>query len=81
MFDRYSIPRENLLNRTGDVTPDGHYTTPIKDPNKRFGRSLLHWPLALTQLQLLFAGLLKWSSLVKYLEPSTLLAVNYEALT
>lgn len=30
----------NLLNKTADVTPDGKYVTPFKDPNKRFGAAL-----------------------------------------
>ena len=29
-FNQVRIPRENLLNKTGDVTPDGKYITPIK---------------------------------------------------
>ena len=28
------------MNKTGDVTPDGRYITPYKDPNKRFGAQL-----------------------------------------
>lgn len=40
LFDNYRIPRENLLNRTGDVEKDGTYKTPYKDPNKRHGASL-----------------------------------------
>lgn len=39
-FHNYRIPRENLLNRTADVTPEGEYVTPLKDPKKRFGMTL-----------------------------------------
>ena len=39
-FNNVRIPRENLLNKAGDVTPDGKYVTSYKDPNKRFGISL-----------------------------------------
>jgi acyl-CoA oxidase len=35
-FDRVRIPRENLLNRYGDVSPDGEYTSPIANPARRF---------------------------------------------
>jgi len=34
------MKRKMLLNKTGDVLPTGEYTTPFKDPNKRFGASL-----------------------------------------
>ena len=30
VLHNYHIPRDNLLNRTGDVTPDGNYVTPYK---------------------------------------------------
>jgi len=40
MFDQYKVVREMLLNKTGDVSPEGEYTTPFKDPSKRFGASL-----------------------------------------
>ena len=29
-FSKYNIPREYLLNKTGDVTEDGRYETPYK---------------------------------------------------
>ena len=30
MFDHYKVPREALLNRTGDVNSEGQYKTPYK---------------------------------------------------
>ncbi len=35
-FDHVRIPRENLLNKYGDVAADGSYSTPIQDKTKRF---------------------------------------------
>lgn len=40
MFDNFLVPSSSLLNRTGDVDPDGHYISPIKDKKKRLGASL-----------------------------------------
>ncbi|WP_084252990.1 acyl-CoA dehydrogenase family protein [Devriesea agamarum] len=35
-FDQVRVPRTNLLNRYGDVAPDGTYTSPIASPGRRF---------------------------------------------
>jgi acyl-CoA oxidase len=35
-FHQVRIPRENLLNRYGDVAEDGTYSSPIEDVNRRF---------------------------------------------
>jgi acyl-CoA oxidase len=36
VFDHVRIPRVNLLNKYGDVAPDGTYSSPIENPNRRF---------------------------------------------
>ncbi|WP_432123487.1 acyl-CoA dehydrogenase [Streptomyces sp. S1] len=35
-FDGVRVPREALLNRFADVSPEGLYTSPIENPNRRF---------------------------------------------
>jgi acyl-CoA oxidase len=35
-FDGVRVPRDALLNRYGDVSSEGEYTSPIENPNKRF---------------------------------------------
>ena len=35
-FDQVRVPRENLLNRYGDVAADGTYTSPVESKGKRF---------------------------------------------
>ncbi|MDT0182700.1 acyl-CoA dehydrogenase [Microbacterium sp. ARD31] len=35
-FDHVRVPRENLLNRYGDVAPDGTYSSEIPSPGRRF---------------------------------------------
>lgn len=40
MFKNYRIPRENLLNRTADVTPDGEYESSFTDPGRILGAAL-----------------------------------------
>ncbi|MCV7200317.1 acyl-CoA dehydrogenase family protein [Mycobacterium angelicum] len=36
MFDHVRVPRVNLLNKYGDVAPDGTYSSPIDNANRRF---------------------------------------------
>ncbi|XP_051170139.1 peroxisomal acyl-coenzyme A oxidase 3-like [Leptopilina boulardi] len=40
IFNQYSIPRINLLNRHADVSVDGKYIARIKNESKRLGASL-----------------------------------------
>ena len=35
-FDQVRVPRQNLLNRYGDVAADGSYSSPIASPGRRF---------------------------------------------
>ncbi|WP_338693060.1 acyl-CoA dehydrogenase [Streptomyces sp. Q6] len=35
-FDEVRVPREALLNRFADVSPDGTYESPIENPGRRF---------------------------------------------
>ncbi|MEO5800601.1 MAG: acyl-CoA dehydrogenase family protein, partial [Gemmatimonadales bacterium] len=35
-FDQVRVPREHLLNRFGDVSPEGVYSSPIANPARRF---------------------------------------------
>jgi acyl-CoA oxidase len=35
-FDNVRVPRDALLNRYGDVNPEGVYSSPIENPNRRF---------------------------------------------
>ncbi|KAJ3643935.1 hypothetical protein Zmor_026615 [Zophobas morio] len=40
IFNKYRIPRENLLNKNADVTPEGKYVTPFKSARDRHGAAL-----------------------------------------
>jgi acyl-CoA oxidase len=36
VFEHVRVPRVNLLNKYGDVAPDGTYSSPIDNPGRRF---------------------------------------------
>ncbi|MTE23977.1 acyl-CoA dehydrogenase [Microbacterium sp. ZXX196] len=57
-FDRVRIPRENLLNRYGDVAADGTYSSPIASPGRRFFTMLG----ALVQGRVSLDGAATWAS-------------------
>ncbi|KAM3961307.1 peroxisomal acyl-coenzyme A oxidase 3 [Aphomia sociella] len=40
MFNQYRIPRDNLLNRTADVTEDGVYESSFSEPSRILGAAL-----------------------------------------
>ena len=48
MFFQYAIPRENLLLKGGDVTPDGQYITQYK---VRYAHYHPQWPHTHTDTQ------------------------------
>lgn len=40
IFQNYRIPRDSLLNKAGDVSPEGQYSIHIKDRQKRMSNDL-----------------------------------------
>lgn len=57
-FDNVRIPRDHLLNRYGDVAPDGTYSSPIASPGRRFFTMLG----ALVQGRVSLDGAATWGS-------------------
>lgn len=37
MFNKFCVPKESLLSKTGDINDDGQYISPFKDKSKRLG--------------------------------------------
>lgn len=40
MFKNYRVPKDSLLNRTADITPDGEYESSFTEPGKILGAAL-----------------------------------------
>lgn len=53
-FDQVEVPRENLLDKYGQITPDGNYKSEIKNPSKRFFTML--GALVAGRVSIAFAG-------------------------
>ncbi|XP_035229179.1 peroxisomal acyl-coenzyme A oxidase 3-like isoform X2 [Stegodyphus dumicola] len=70
MFNNYRVSRECLLNKHGDVTPDGRYVSP-KNVNERFGESMGALSMGRTGIIMLC---------VNFLRLSVPIAVRYSAV-
>uniref|UniRef100_A0A1I8Q5I1 Acyl-coenzyme A oxidase n=1 Tax=Stomoxys calcitrans TaxID=35570 RepID=A0A1I8Q5I1_STOCA len=71
IFTNYRIPRENLLNRTGDVTPEGNYESVFSEPGKVLGSALESFSAGRI-------GIMQES--VNTLSSASVIAVRYAAL-
>lgn len=71
MFTHYRIPRENLLNRTGDVTPDGEYESVFSEPGKILGAALESFSAGRVGIMQESVGTLSYAAII---------AVRYAAL-
>ncbi|PRD29132.1 UNVERIFIED_CONTAM: Peroxisomal acyl-coenzyme A oxidase 3 [Trichonephila clavipes] len=70
LFNQYRIPRENLLNKNGDVKPDGQYVS-LKGETERFGDSMGALSMGRVGIVMLC---------VNFLRLSVPIAVRYSAL-
>ncbi|GFU44869.1 peroxisomal acyl-coenzyme A oxidase 3 [Nephila pilipes] len=70
LFNQYRIPRESLLNKNGDVKPDGQYVS-LKGESERFGDSMGALSMGRVGIVMLC---------VNFLRLSVPIAVRYSAL-